>query len=63
MNQEPTLEGIDDFNNQESQEKRSTIIKVVVGLLIIGAIYTAFKMSFSTVSDALDTTKTDAVYK
>ena len=63
MQGEPTLEGIEDFDNQESKETRSIIIKVVVGLLIIGAIYTLVKMNFSTVSDAISTPSADAVYK
>ncbi len=63
MNNEPTLEGIEDFDNNESQETRSIIKMVVIGLLIIGAIYTASKLYFSTVSDAIDTTGNPAVYK
>ncbi len=63
MNNEPTLEGIEDFDNNESQEKRSIVKMVVIGLLIIGAIYAASKAYFSQVSDEIDTSSNPAVYK
>jgi len=62
MNNEPSLEGIEDFNNHESPETRSIIIKVIVGILIVGVIYTGFRVYFSNVSDQLDTTAKPAVY-
>ena len=63
MNREPTLEGIEDFDNNESLETRSIIKTVVVGLLIIGAVYTGVKMYFSDVSDRLDGVDSSVVYK
>ena len=63
MNNEPTLEGIEDFDNHESSETRSIIKAVIVGLLILGAVYTGVKMYFSDVSDRLDTADNTAVYK
>ena len=63
MNNEPTLEGIEDFDNNESAESRSIFKTVIVGLLILGAVYTGVKMYFSDVSDRLDTTDKPAVYK
>jgi hypothetical protein len=63
MNNEPTLEGIEDFDNNESSQKRSMVKKVVVALLIVGAFYTAAKIYFSNVSDAIDTKNVPAVYK
>ena len=63
MNNEPTLEGIEDFDNHESSETRSIIITVIVGLLIVGVVYTGVKIYFSKVSDRLDTVDSTAVYK
>jgi hypothetical protein len=63
MHSEPTLEGIEDFDNQESEEKRSIVKKVVVMLLLIGAFYTAAKIYFSDVSDRVDISSKAAVYK
>ena len=63
MNNEPTLEGIEDFDNNESPETRSIINKVIVGLLVLGALYTSAKIYFSDVSDQIDTSSKPAVYK
>ena len=63
MQNEPTLEAIEDFDNKESSETRELIKKVVIGLLIIGALYTLTKTYFSDVSDRVDTSKVEAVYK
>ncbi len=63
MHDEPSLEGIEDFNNDESPETRSIIKKVIIGLLVIGAMYAATKVYFSDVSDKLDTSSNPAVYK
>ncbi len=48
---EPTLEEIDDFNGNESEEKRKTVYKVIMLCLAIGALYTAAKLTFNTVDD------------
>ena len=45
MQNEPSLDQIDDYNDNESPEKRKTIIKVVVFLLLIGVIFTAIKVT------------------
>ena len=63
MNDEPTLEGTEDFDNNESPQTRSIIKMVIIGLLVIGAIYAASRAYFSQVSDALDTSANPAVYK
>ncbi|CAA6813142.1 MAG: Unknown protein [uncultured Sulfurovum sp.] len=49
---EPTLEQLDDYNNNESTEKRLTIWIVILSGLLIGAIY-GIIASNSTVSDLL----------
>ncbi len=63
MDNEPTLEGIEDFDNNESSQTRNIIVMVIVGLLVVGSIYGAGKAYFSSVSDELDTSSNPAVYK
>ena len=55
MQGEPSLEQIDDYNNNESPEKRRTVRLVIVGILVIGAIYAMVKYSYSTPSDYIGT--------
>jgi hypothetical protein len=43
MNKEPRLEEIEDYNNQESKEKRRTINIVIIGLIAVGIVYTLLK--------------------
>jgi len=56
MTDEPTLEQIEDYNNQESTQKRKTVQLVIVGVLIIGAIYSFVKYQFNSVDDYIGTT-------
>ena len=48
---EPSMSKIDDYNGNESAEKRSTINKIILSLLVVGAIYGGFRYAYSTVSD------------
>jgi hypothetical protein len=57
---EPTLSQIDDYDGKESREKRQTVQKVIVGLLIIGIFYAVAKDYFSTVPDELPQAKDSA---
>ncbi len=54
-NNEPTMDKIDDYNGNESKEKRATINKVILFCLIIGAILVGLKVSNSTQSDYVGT--------
>jgi len=54
LQSEPSLEGIDDYDGKEPLEKRLTVIAVVIGILIVGGIYTYFKLSNMQVSDQID---------
>ncbi len=57
---EPSLEKIDDYNGNESSQKRRTIWLVVIVTLLIGAIFAFFDTS-SPKKDMLETLpKTDA---
>ena len=51
QNSEPKLETIEDYNGQESKEKKMTIWLVVMAGLLIGAIYGMIQAK-SSVSDA-----------
>ena len=42
-NEEPSLEKIDDYDGKESSEKRSTVVKVIIFCLIVGAVFAYFK--------------------
>jgi len=52
---EPTMNQIDDYNGNESPEKRQLIRKIIIGLLIASAVYGVIKFSFSTPSDYIGT--------
>ena len=53
-NAEPTLERIEDYNGEESREKRLTIWIVILSGLLIGTVYGMLQFS-STVSNAITT--------
>lgn len=55
FNNEPSLEQIEDYNNKESNEKRSVIKLVIIVLLIIGAIFATLRYNFSSVDDYVGT--------
>ncbi len=54
---EPTLERIEDYDNNESIQKRLTVWVVILSGLLVGAVY-GIIASNSTVDDALNV-KTD----
>ena len=58
---EPSLESIEDYNGNESKEKRNTVYAVIVFTLIVGAIYTYFKAT-SVVNDELKVDKKERLY-
>ncbi len=61
-NIEPTLEGIEDYDGQESKEKRMTIWIVILSGLLIGAVYTIIAAN-SSVSDDLGVSHTTGMFK
>jgi hypothetical protein len=61
MQNEPTLEQIDDYNNNESPEKRSTIIKVVVLCLVLGAFFAAMKIFFDNSEEYVGTAENPGI--
>ena len=52
---EPTMSQIDDYNGNESPEKRRLVRNIILGLIIVSAIYGFIKFSFSTPSDYIGT--------
>jgi len=61
MNTEPTLEEIEDYNDQESNEKRKTVKFIVIGLLVVSAIYGTIKFSFNSVDDYIGTSENPGI--
>ncbi|MBD3841808.1 MAG: hypothetical protein IE909_07980 [Campylobacterales bacterium] len=55
LKNEPTLEQIDDYNGNESKEKRNTVRLVVIGIILIGAIYSYMKYNYTVVEDYVGT--------
>lgn len=55
MQNEPSLDQIEDYNNNESPEKRKTVIKVVVLCLVVGAIFAALKINFDASNEYVGT--------
>lgn len=57
FNDEPSMNKIDDFNGNESKEKRNTVRLVIVGLIVIGALYSFIKMNYGEVNDYVGTSE------
>ena len=52
---EPTLEHMDDYNNNETPEKRRTVRLIIAGLLLLSGIYGYLKFANNSVSDYVGT--------
>lgn len=57
LNNEPTLNQIDDYNGNESKEKKRTVKLVIAGILIVCAVYAMLKVNFNNVEDYTGTTE------
>jgi hypothetical protein len=55
LDNEPTMSQIDDYNGNESKEKRSTITKVIILCLAVGAILAGLKLIYNNPSDYVGT--------
>lgn len=51
LESEPTLEAMDDYNNQESPKKRKTIRLIIIGLLAVSALFYALLKSYDTMPE------------
>jgi len=55
MNNEPTLEDIEDYNDNESAKKRK-MVKIVIALcLIAGVVFAIIKYNYNAVDDYIGT--------
>ena len=52
---EPTMSQIDDFNGTATEEKNRLVRNIIIGLLVVSAIYGVVKFTFSTPSDYIGT--------
>jgi len=58
---EPTLETIDDYDNNETKEKRKTI-RLIIGGLVVFAIFLGYlRFANDTVSDYIGTTESPGI--
>jgi len=61
LENEPTLDTIDDYNNQETPEKRKTIRLIIGGLFVFAIILSYIKISNDTVSDYIGTAENPGI--
>jgi len=55
MQNEPSLEQIDDYSGHESKEKKNTVRLVVLLCIVVGALYGFAKYNFNSVDDYIGT--------
>ena len=55
LTNEPTMDTIDDYNNQESAQKRKSVRLIILGLVVFAAVLSYIKISNNTVSDYVGT--------
>jgi len=58
---EPTLDTIDDYNNQETPEKRKSIRLIIGGLVVFAALLSYIKITNDTVSDYIGTAENPGI--
>jgi uncharacterized membrane protein YidH (DUF202 family) len=56
-NFEPNLRQIDDYNGTATKEKKRVIRNVILGLILVGGIYSAFYNYFNSVEDQIPQTQ------
>jgi len=61
MQGEPSLSQIDDYNGTATPEKQKLVRNIIIGLLIVSAIYGLAKFNFSTPSDYVGTTENPGI--
>lgn len=55
IDNEPTLDTIDDYDNNETPEKRKTIYLIIIGLIIFVTVLSILKLTYNEVSDYVGT--------
>ena len=61
MKNEPSLDQIDDYNNQETPQKRNTVWLVVLFCIAVGIVYSIVKYNYNTESDYVGTEDTPGI--
>ena len=61
LENEPTMQHIDDYNNQESPQKRKTVRLIILGLVLFSGLMTYIKLTNDTVSDYIGTTQNPGI--
>jgi len=56
------MDYIDDYNNQESIQKRKTIRLVILGLVLFAGVFSYIKMTHETVSDYIGTPDSPGIH-
>ena len=58
---EPSLGQIDDYNGTATPEKKRLVRNIIIGLLLISAIYGFVKFNFSTTNDYVGTAENPGI--
>jgi len=61
LENEPAMQYIDDYNNQESPQKRKTVRLIILALVLFSGLMTYVKLSNDTVSDYIGTTQNPGI--
>lgn len=61
LTSEPTMHQIDDYDNNETPQKRKEVHLIIVGLIVLSAIYVIVKFSNDTVSDYIGTEQSPGI--
>jgi len=61
LTDEPTMHQIDDYDNNETPEKRRLVRLIIVGLLVVSAIYGTIKFQNNTVNDYIGTAESPGI--
>lgn len=61
IDNEPSMSKIDDYNGNESKEKRSIVNKVIIICLVIGALLVALKLTYNNPGDYVGTPESPGI--
>lgn len=62
MKNEPSLDQIDDYNNNESPEKRRTVRLVVLFCITVGIVYGIVKYNYNTSDEYVGTAENPGIH-
>ncbi len=61
LTDEPNMDTIDDYNNNETPEKRKTVRFIIIGLLVFAVVNIIIRYQFNTVSDYIGTKESPGI--